>query len=322
LGNQYGLSGSLIGLGGEGGLGIFALTVEGSRPPDEVISKVAEAVEIAHRIGWRSGEAFSLSMMGVMVSMKGEYGQSFDLCTRAKQIAYEIQHHQWMVLTSFFKANLYLDLGDVARGQQILEPTLELARNLNSAYWMRMIASSLAYAHIAQHNWHEAETVLNAVLSPSTPARTFSERTAWYMRTELLLACGKLDEAMQCLDLLARDSQELDSAGENSVFSIALMRGRVLTELIRLGQDKSPETTTRAETALKAARALAEPWPKLPRLWRATTALAHFYEVISRPEDAARERAATHAAVDAILKLSPHETHAAFLQSVEEYMRK
>lgn len=248
----------------------------------------------------------------------GQYRLALQVSKQAIGIAREIEHHQWIILASFQLGYVYLDLFLPDQALSTLEPAFALAQSLQSAYWMRICAALLAEAHILKTDYDAAKRTLDAVLEDAAPARTVSERMAWLVRTHLFLASGDPDGAMRCLDHLVEDAQDLGEEGEYDIAGVSLLRGTVITELIRSG--KAHSQAGRAETALQKAKKLAEHWPKYPLLWRVHGSLGRLYSVLGREEEAQREFGAAQTIIDRLAEELPEELREGFLRGATDYL--
>jgi tetratricopeptide (TPR) repeat protein len=233
-------------------------------------------------------------------------------------IAEEIQHHQWIILCAFQRGFTFVDVFLTDKALEVLEPAYAQAQSLQSDYWMHIIASVLSEAYLQKQEFAKAAKMLETVIKPQASAETTSERIAWLVKTQLLLAQGDCEGAMSCLDQLVASSQDLSDEGEFDIPGVSLLRGIVITELIRTGQAQSQ--AERAETALLSVKTHAERWPKYSLLWRAHGALGRFYSVVGKRSDAEQHFTEAQGILDKLAgELSP-ELRPGFLKGANNYL--
>src|SRR6185312_3335852 len=148
------------------------------------------ALKIAHEIGHRSAEVYALFQLGMCLGSQGEYGRALAATQQSLDIADEIEHRQWQAAAHTMLGGVYSGLLALPQAREHFEQALTLAQEVGSLFWMRMVSGYLASAAILLHDLDLAEKVLQAVLSPDTPAQTMGQRMAWCANVELALARG------------------------------------------------------------------------------------------------------------------------------------
>ncbi len=121
------------------------------------VTESFQALEIARDIGWRSGEAYALWMLGRCLGTRGDYGLAVSYADEAIYVATEIGHSQWIVAAGCALGSIYLDLFALDRASALLEETLVRARETGSFHWTRTAAGTLASCYILQGDFGHAE---------------------------------------------------------------------------------------------------------------------------------------------------------------------
>ncbi|HLY28779.1 MAG TPA: AAA family ATPase, partial [Aggregatilineales bacterium] len=318
LGDQAGLSGALVGLGVAPGLLPLPVSPEPYVPMAQAAAYLGEALTIAGNIGSRPGEIYAMALLSGHYQASGQYRRSLEVSEQAVQIAHQIEHHQWIILSSFQRGYVFLDIFSPDQALAVLEPAYALAQSLQSGYWMHSVATQLAEAYLQMNDVAAAKHMLETVIKQEVPASTVSERIAWLVRAHLCLMQGEAEGAMRSLDQLVADAEELGSEGEYAIAGVSLLRGTVLTEMIRAGKGLSD--ADRAETALHKAKAHAERWPKYPLLWRVHGSLGRLYSVLGRTQEAEQQFVAAQEIVDRLALELPVDLREGFLIGVTNYL--
>lgn len=119
------------------------------------VAQAEEALRLAQEIGWRSGEAYALAVLGGLYGSYGEMGRAFDRAHSALQIAQEIEHRQWTALARQVLGGLYLTIGELDQAQQYLEEALAPAHESGSLLFVRQGSGVLASTLISRGD-HQA----------------------------------------------------------------------------------------------------------------------------------------------------------------------
>jgi tetratricopeptide (TPR) repeat protein len=250
------------------------------------------ALKMAHEIGWRSGEAYALWILGVALGSQGDYAAALRSSTAAVEIADEIGHLQWASAARWALGATYLEMFALSDARSVLERALELARNIGSLHWLRVTSAFLAFTLIATKDLDRAETVLNEALPRDTPAQTLGQRVAWCARIELALARGDVSLA---LDMLTQFS------ATPAALRISRLRGVALAAAGRVRE---------AEGELTVAEQIAVTQGAKPALWRIRAALGG----LRRGRDAEIEFSAARKQVQQLANTVPPNLRDQFLQ--------
>ena len=216
--------------------------------------------------------------MSICLGPQGAYSRALELAQRALEIGEEIQHDQWAIAAHCVLGVLNMDLLALPQARQHLEQALTLAQELGSSVWIGSVAAYLASTCVLQDDLSRAEAVLDAALTPDTPAQTQMQRLCWCARAELLLSRGEPDPALLIVDrLIASDPNVTPEAVIPRLWK---MRGEALAGLERLEE---------AGTVLQAAQAAAVEQGARAWLWRLHISLGKVYRVHGRRPEAEAE---------------------------------
>lgn len=235
------------------------------------------AVQTSYAIGWRAGESFALQYLGLCLAIEGEYASTLNMLQRALTLATEIEHRQWMAAAHRSLGMFYLDLLALPAAHQNFERAWMLARELGSTVWGRITAKCLALTFILQHEFLQAETILNTALAADAPAQTLGQRLIWFARAELALARNEPEQALQIAERLIASAVHVETAGQATIPLLMKLRGEALTVLQRWSE---------AEAALQLAHTGATTQGARPLLWRIKVVFGKLYQAQSRHADA------------------------------------
>jgi DNA-binding CsgD family transcriptional regulator len=266
----------------QSGMGVLAKT-------DRASAQYAceEALKISREIGWRSGEAYALIILGNFWGIRGNYTQSFNLLKSSLAIAEEIQHSQWIVYSQYCLGVLYLDTLDLSQAREHLEYALAGANQIGSRWWVTNITGFLAQTYILQKDDQHAAAALDVALEITTKsflrkkeevsALTMGQRICWSAVAQLALSRNDPKSALRIVDDLIATSANLSDA--EIISPLWYLRAEALIALSRLGL---------AEEALLSAKKSAEDENEKPLLWRIKASLGKLYQLQSRTEEATR----------------------------------
>jgi DNA-binding CsgD family transcriptional regulator len=256
-----------------------------------------EALQIARRIGWRSGEAGALVYLALVHGPYGEYSRALERARAARSIAQEIEHRVWLGGAEMALGAIAFDLLDYAIAREHLERALVIAGDIG-AFFARRVAGYLALTCVAQRDLARAAEALAPVLDDATPMETQGQRLDWLARAELALAAGEPGRALQIADRLVATAVHADERGAGCVPSLWRLRGEALLALGRADE---------AEQALLAADTGAARLDLLPTRWRIRLILGRLYQAQSRRKLAGRSFAEARAIVAALARQVPDE---------------
>jgi DNA-binding NarL/FixJ family response regulator len=256
-----------------------------------------EAIEIAHEIGWRAGEAYAGLMLAMCLGPQGEYAHALNAARASLTLAEGIEHRQWMIGAHAALGMLHLDLLAFEAAQAHLEQALALARAIGSGVWIGSTAGYLAMTYTAQGEFGRARALLNDVLAHDAPLRTQSERLCWYARSKLALVIGEVQTALEIAERLIASAAHM--APETVVPRLWKLRGEALAALGKPSE---------AEMILQAAQAAAFKQGAHALAWRLHIALGKVYRVLARRNEAATEFSAAQEAIQRLASNVPEDS--------------
>lgn len=258
-----------------------------------------EALQLARELGWRSGEAYALMLLGRVVVVPGDYRRALAFTQQSYAIASEIEHRQWCCQLHFSFGLIALDLLAFTAAQHHFAQASRLGQESGSVFLLRVANALLALSYLYLHDLDKAEDALNAAAGADHPPEAFTGQLIWLVRAELTLARGNAALARQLLDQLIAALPNIALVGERGVPGLALLRGKALAALARPDE---------AESALRIAceGAAAKGIPSL--LWRSQVTLGHFYRTQGQPAAADQAFAAAHAIINELAAQIPDES--------------
>lgn len=227
----------------------------------ESVQQYEEALNIARKLSWQSGEAGAYMYGGLGFGARGAYGLALEAGNKTLEIASEIEHRLWIAGAHMLLGRVYLDLLALPQAQDHLEQALAQAKNINTAFMVNANSAFLALTYIGQGKLSQAETVLNAVLQPEMLAGaplTQVQRLVVCARVELALAHGDPQTALQIIERLIQ-SAAITQEHQGIVPRLWYLHGLAMLDLER------PEA---AREDLYTAQAAAEKQGVRSLLWR------------------------------------------------------
>lgn len=287
LDNRQGLVSSLATMVSCGG-GYHTQTMAHAATLPEAARWAERALAIAGEIGWRSAESFALWNLSTCLGPQGEYDRAFDSVLKAKAIAEEIDHKQWLSASLWALGAIHLDLLGLEEGRQYVEEAFELAKETGSLHWTRTYGGFLASCYAYQGETERAEDILSGIISADTPVQTIGQRMAWTGRIELALARKDAAEALRLADFV--------------IGSAANQRGIAIPRLVKLRGDALALDGKRAEaeTDYKAAGQCARLQGARALEWRIHAATAELYLADGRRAEAEAEASNARALIDVL----------------------
>lgn len=263
----------------------------------ESIREAEEALQLAQEIGWRSGEAYALTILSRDVMITGNFRRALALAQQGYAVASESEHLQWCCQAHFSLGWVALDLLAFAAAQHHFTQAVQRAHGSNSVYLRQIANGLLALSYLHLHDLSKAEDALNAAGVDSSP-EGLSAQLIWIIRAELALARGNAALALHLADQLSVALPNIQVVGARGVPGLALLRGKALAALDRPAE---------AEDALQTAHegAVAGGVPSL--LWRTQMALGHFYSAQGKQTVADQAFAAARTIIDELAAQIPDE---------------
>jgi predicted ATPase/DNA-binding CsgD family transcriptional regulator len=286
IGNRQGLTSSLATLA-MGGPTFHTDMMVAAGSLTEALQDAESALKIAREIGHRSAESYALFQLGLCLGSQGEYGRALAAARQSLDIAEELDHRQWQAAAHAMLGGVYSGLLALPQAREHFEQALVLAQEVGSLFWTCMASGYLASAAVLLHDFDQAEKVLQAVLSPDTPAQTMAQRMAWCANVELALAQGNPARALEIIDQLVASGAQVGE-GQSSL-RILKLRGEVLAALQR---------SVEAEAAFMQAQEIAREQGATPLLWRICATTGNLYQAQGRNAEAEREFATARSLIE------------------------
>ena len=255
----------------------------------EVCQDAEHALELAREIGHRAAEAYALFQGGLCLGSMGEYGRALAVVRQSLHIAEEIEHRQWQTAAHTVLGGMYGGLLAYPQARGHCEQALVLAREMGSSFWTRIATGYLASVAILRQDLAQAQQLLQAALSPQTPAETMAQRMLWCAAAELALAQGQPTRALEIIDQLTASGAQA-RVGQSGL-RILKLRGEVLVGLQR---------PVEAEAAFEAAQAQARAQGVQPISWRIALALGTLYHGQGRTSEAEQAFASARTLIEAL----------------------
>jgi DNA-binding NarL/FixJ family response regulator len=232
------------------------------RIASEALRDSEEAVQVAARSGSMAALAFAGWAHGGVLAAYGRFGEGLAAARRALQTAIEIEHRQWIAGARFYLGDISLAMLDPEAAREHLEPGLELARSIKSAWWEQHVTALLGLALAGTGALSAGIDLVAAAIPRDDPPRALTHRRLWWSRGELALLAGEPDEALRVADMLLGTVPA--AVTPQPMPALDLLRG---ASLLALGR------TDNAIAALERARSGAISREETPRLWRILAAL-------------------------------------------------
>jgi len=264
----------------------------------------AEAsLQLSRAIGWRAGEAYSLTVVGGNWLAAGDLGRAGQAMALARTVAEEIGHHQWLAAAWLNTGALHAERLDFAAAREAAQQACQLARQVNTRLWQRFAAGVLVQAHLELGDVAAAEAALADEPILDTPPQSVAERVVICAWAEIALARGDAAEAVRLLEGLAATTPYL--APDRVPPRVWWALGRAW------------EAAGRLEEAAEAYRQNLRANPDLRALgWRLHGALSRVLAALGRQAEAARAAAEAGALIHAIAAtLSDEQQRADFTRA-------
>ena len=168
---------------------------------------VKEAVELARSVGSRSAEAYAVGVLGALHIVRGDLRIGIPLLDESMTIARAIEHHEWLALACLKRGMFYLGLRAYEPANEWSEQARDLAIALNSPFHLKFAVGQIGVT-LAQSGEPDAawESVRDYV-DPNRPPETIGQRGCWLAYAEILLARGEPEAALEVMATLVDSIQ-------------------------------------------------------------------------------------------------------------------
>jgi ATP/maltotriose-dependent transcriptional regulator MalT len=191
-----------------------------------------EALAIAREAGWKSDEAFTLTMLATLVSVRGDPGQGLRLASEAHEIAQRIGHQQWITASTVILGRIWAELLDWHRSEYYLERGRATAQVMGSRFWTVLAISALANLQTEMGNLDTAYRLIEPFLDSEGSGKSNAQRALQFSLALWKLEAGEVEEALEIADALL--ALEHESSLVRGIPQILKLRGDALFQLDRL----------------------------------------------------------------------------------------
>jgi len=258
-------------------------------PVAERLRDGKQSLDISLQLGARPAETLANLWLGLSLASVGEYAQGLKHLRAGLDLAREIGHRHFMATGHMLLGAFYLDIFAFPLAESHLEQAQVLARETDSQIWLRVVTAFLADTRTQQNHFHQAEAILQGILTPDTPMQTMDQRQLWRAKSEWCLAQG------QATETLAIAQQLIDNApntGQNPIPTLYLLVGETALRLRRYATSQS---------FLEDAHQIAQALDLKPLLWRILFAEARLARAQGKEDQAEAYFESGQSLLDALL---------------------
>jgi tetratricopeptide (TPR) repeat protein len=277
--------------------GLEALASISPAEPREPILDLNEALKIAIEIKSAPDQAWVYWASGQLHARYGQFGHALEELQNGIRIASEIEHREFIVTNRFGMGELYTEMLAPEKALVHLKESLSLAIELHSQIMVHDVTGALARTYIFLEDYKEAQTCLDAVLSPQTPMNTLGIRYCWTRQGELALAQGNPELALDIFDRLIASAPGIKP--DDVISYLWMLKGKALTHLGLYNQATEYLMATIDNAKEKQGERIL--------LWRAHASLGQLYLTMGQPAAAEKELFASKSIVEEIASTIPDE---------------
>ena len=259
LEERQGLISSLVMLALRGTNYLSTTMVWSTTSGSPCIRDAEEALALARQIGWRSGEALAMCVLGMILGPQGEYARALACAQAGLDIAREIEHGPWMTFAHMALGILFTELLAFPTAREHLEQAMKHAKESSSLFLSRATSAFMAATCVVQRDLARAEDLLATEEDLTNPPQTAAQRLCRAARVELELALGHPAVALSLVDQLIATSVNTEEGNNGVIPRLWHLRTQALVAL---------ERREEAEPVLLAAQAAALLHHAQPMLWR------------------------------------------------------
>lgn len=258
-------------------------TYSARETPEQMETRIADALDLAGQIEWTAGKAFIELVAGSGYGMFGDFGRALAHSKEAVRIATEIEHQQWICGAHTHLGQIYVQMLQSSFAVESLLTSRPLAFKLGSSWWIGYNTSYLALAHLLQGQVARAEAVLNEVMPCGQEPRNMQQRRMGWAWGQVMLAQANFDQALRIADQLIESAPHAVSLLENAninpepIPALLYLKGSALLGMRQY--DAAAQIFSQAELGAVAKSAR-------PLLWQILTAQGIVLRRLKRREDA------------------------------------
>ncbi len=252
--------------------------------PLEALRYQRQALTIFQQLSDQHGIAQTLDLLGMTSYLGGDLVQGTAYYKQAIALLRQLDDRHGLTSSlatlalsgaTYQTDSMVSAAPNLAEGIQDTEHALKIAREIGSQFWTCIATGYLASTLITQEDFSYAEQILKVAFDPQTPAQSMAQRLMWCAQVELALAQADPARALDMTDvLIASDPQTTE---ERNSLRVSILRGEVLMALLQ---------PTEAESALTAARTVAQEQGVRPAQWRIYVLLGDLYQSQRRHKEA------------------------------------
>jgi DNA-binding NarL/FixJ family response regulator len=255
-------------------LSLVDFMVVAARPEAQGVALSEHGLALAREIGWRPGEVFAQVNVARFLLLRGEISNALAEIRRAMALAESIEHREWSAACWWMIGLTHFNVHDLTEARPAFERALELARQIGSLFWTRMIGSALARTLIDLGELDRAEDVLASLFGSvgdggGGDGTLLSSHRSWSVAS---LALAQ-DDAAQALAVIDANLAALPNIDRGVVPALSMLRGRALVNLDRLAE---------AVGAFEAARSWLARFNERPARLDACIELGRVYRRLGR----------------------------------------
>ncbi len=222
----------------------------------DAVPEGEQALALARRSGWRSGEMWSHACLAFCAGALGDYERAFRWAEQARQIADEIENRSGECIAHGVVGILYLELLAVPMAMQSIARALAYARDVGSSHYIENAIGFMVTAHLANSDIARADALLRESLPPETPMRTFGQRRIWLARAELAVVQGDPRLALRIGNELIASAPNIETLG-----------GGASPGSICCAARRSPRSAALRTRSRRTARRRKPPARRMPARW-------------------------------------------------------
>lgn len=258
-------------------------------PFAERLREGQQSLEVSLQLNARPAETLANLWLGLSLVSAGEYSVGLKHIQTGLDLATEIGHRHFMATGHMLLGAFYLDIFAFPLAETHFEQAQVLARETDSQIWLGVVTAFLADTHTQQNHFHQAEAILQGMLTPGTPMQTMDQRQLWRAKAEWCLAQGQAAEALAIAQQLI---DQAPNTGRNPIPRLYFLVGETGLRLRRYAT---------SQASLQAAHQVAEALDLKPLLWRILFAQARLARAQGKDEQAEAHFESGQALLDSLL---------------------
>ena len=250
--------------------------------PDDCLADAAAAVALCKEIDWTAGEIYARVACGMAHIGKGAYTDALSELDVSLEMATQIGHQQWTIITQFTRAMALVEVNDIVGAYAVLEAADKIAGAMGGVQWGPRITAWMHRCAFLLGQRIDMDDTLRAFLPTDDRPASLVQRRALFLLGEMELRRGNPERVLEITQRLALPP--LPEMPERPTPATLLLRADALVALGR---------RIEAREALEEARTLATAFGPRGLLWRVSAALAALDKRAGRSDRREQARAQT-----------------------------